>query len=61
MQSVEDVQSALKELFAETLEEMLEAELETFLATQSTTRKTRKPRTAGTATARKRCVPSTVT
>ncbi|TRY22535.1 IS256 family transposase, partial [Brevibacillus sp. LEMMJ03] len=31
MQSVEDVQSALKELFAETLQEMLEAELETSL------------------------------
>ena len=31
MKSVEDVQSALKELFAETLQEMLEAELETSL------------------------------
>jgi putative transposase len=31
MQSVEDVQSALKELFADTLQEMLEAELETSL------------------------------
>lgn len=31
MQSVEDIQSALKELFAETLQEMLEAELETSL------------------------------
>jgi len=31
MKSVEDVQSALKELFAETLQEMLEAELETTL------------------------------
>ncbi len=31
MQSVEDVQAALKELFAETLQEMLEAELETSL------------------------------
>jgi hypothetical protein len=31
MQSVEDVQSALKELFADTLQEMLEAQLETSL------------------------------
>lgn len=31
MKSVEDVQSALKDLFAETLKEMLEAELETSL------------------------------
>lgn len=31
MKSVEDVQSALRELFAETLQEVLEAELETSL------------------------------
>lgn len=35
LKTVEDVQKTLKELFAETLQEMLEAELETELATPS--------------------------
>lgn len=61
MQSVEDVQSALKELFADTLQEMLEAELETSLGYAKHDTKNKKTPTAGTATVRKRCVPSTAT
>lgn len=59
LKTADDAQQALKELFKDTIQEMLEAELETDLGYSKSEKTVRQIRIAETATVLKRCVAST--
>ena len=56
LQTAEDVQNTLKDIFADTFQEILEAELDVTLGYESTFMRTRTPKSEATVIAKKRFV-----